>query len=239
MLSEVGSEPVVQFEGIGLTYPGVTPVAALRDCNLTVKRGEYLSVVGPSGSGKSTFLNIVGLLDRPTAGRYLLDGLDTADLKDSERTALRGRRLGFVFQAFHLLPYRTALENVILSNLYQGKADRKLRRQRAQESLERVGIGHRSHALPTELSGGERQRVAIARALVSDPALLLCDEPTGNLDSVTTTSVLNLLDGLHAEGVTILTITHDPMVAERAEGKLVMADGYLAPVAESRSRRRR
>lgn len=214
-------EPVIEFRGIGLTYPGPPPVAALRACDLTVGRGEFVAVVGPSGSGKSTFLNIVGLLDAPTGGTYLLDGIDTGALRDADRTALRGLRIGFVFQSFHLLPQRSALENVTLALVYDG-TPRRERRARARHALEQVGLGHRIDALPTRLSGGERQRVAIARALVTRPSLLLCDEPTGNLDTANADSVLALLERLHADGMTVLVITHDPLVAARADRKSVV-----------------
>jgi putative ABC transport system ATP-binding protein len=185
-----------------------------------------VTVVGPSGSGKSTFLNIVGLLDAPTSGTYLLDSIDTGRLKDSTRTALRGQRIGFVFQSFHLLPHRSALENVLLAMVYN-RTPHADRRSRARETLERVGLGHRADAVPTTLSGGERQRVAIARAVVGQPSLLLCDEPTGNLDTATAESVLSLLDQLNAEGMTVLVITHDQQVAARGQRTIAIRDGVL------------
>ncbi|WP_323183839.1 ABC transporter ATP-binding protein [Streptomyces canus] len=209
-----------------LTYPGPPPVAALRPCDLTVHRGDFVTVVGPSGSGKSTFLNIVGLLDAPTGGRCLLDGIDTGRLDDPTRSALRGQRIGFVFQAFHLLPHRTALENVQLALVYR-RVPRRMRADRARDALQRVGLGHRIHAFPTTLSGGERQRVAIARALVGRPSLLLCDEPTGNLDTATAAQVLDLLEELNAGGVTVVVITHDPEVARRGTRSLRIRDGVL------------
>ncbi|MGW0799190.1 ABC transporter ATP-binding protein [Streptomyces sp. NPDC002692] len=218
--------PVIEFSGVGLTYPGPPPVPALQPCDLTIRRGEYVTVVGPSGSGKSTFLNIAGLLDAPTRGRYLLDGIDTGQLADADRTALRGRRIGFVFQSFHLLPHRSATENVLLAMVYNTR-DRGGRAERAREALARVGLGHRADALPTRLSGGERQRVAIARALVARPSLLLCDEPTGNLDTATAGSVLALLDELHRDGMTLVVITHDPGVAARGERTVAIRDGVL------------
>ncbi|PZT77969.1 MULTISPECIES: ABC transporter ATP-binding protein [unclassified Streptomyces] len=220
------AHPVIEFRRAGLTYPGPPPVPALEPCDLRIERGEFVTVVGPSGSGKSTFLNIAGLLDVPTSGAYLLDGIDTGALKDGDRTALRGRRIGFVFQSFHLLPHRSALENVTLAMLYNGFR-RRDRTGLAREALERVGLGHRVGALPTRLSGGERQRVAIARALVARPSLLLCDEPTGNLDSVNAETVLTLLDELHAGGMTVLVITHDPDVAARGNRTLTIRDGRL------------
>ncbi|MFJ4779859.1 ABC transporter ATP-binding protein [Streptomyces sp. NPDC088762] len=218
--------PVMEFRGVALTYPGPPPVEALKPCELTVMRGEFVTIVGPSGSGKSTFLNVAGLLDSPTSGRYLLDGIDTAGLPDRDRTALRGRRIGFVFQSFHLLPHRSALENVALALLYTS-VPRAERLARARAALEQVGLGHRETAVPGRLSGGERQRVAIARALVGRPSLLLCDEPTGNLDSANAASVLALLDELHAAGMTVMVITHDPGVAARGRRTLTVHDGRL------------
>ncbi|MFE6836835.1 ABC transporter ATP-binding protein [Streptomyces sp. NPDC057705] len=219
----------MEFRQVGLTYPGPPPVPAFRPCDLTVRRGDFVTVVGPSGSGKSTFLNIAGLLDAPTHGTYLLDGIDTGALKDADRTALRGRRIGFVFQSFHLLPHRSALENVLLAMVYNG-VPRHERARRARAALVRVGLGHRIDALPTRLSGGERQRVAIARALVARPSLLLCDEPTGNLDTKNAETVLALLDELHTEGMTVVVITHDPVVAARAARRVTIRDGVLREV---------
>ncbi|MFF1795858.1 ABC transporter ATP-binding protein [Kitasatospora sp. NPDC058263] len=227
------SAPLVEFRRVGLTYPGPPPVTALAPCDLAVDPGDYVTVTGPSGSGKSTFLNIAGLLDAPTTGRYLLDGVDTGPLGDGDRTALRGRRIGFVFQSFHLLPHRSAAENVALALLYTAARGRRAaaeRRERVREALVRVGLGHRADALPSRLSGGERQRVAIARALVGRPALLLCDEPTGNLDTATALSVLTLLDDLHAQGLTLLLITHDPQVAARGRRTVAIRDGVLREV---------
>ncbi|MFD0262135.1 ABC transporter ATP-binding protein [Kitasatospora indigofera] len=225
-LPDVG-RPVIELAGITRTYPGPPPVHALRPTDLTIGAGQYCAVVGPSGSGKSTLLNLLGLLDRPTLGTYLLDGVDTARLSEKHRTALRGRRIGFVFQSFHLLPYRTATENVALAHLYDAMP-RGRRQEEARSALARVGLEHRLDALPTTLSGGERQRVAIARALVHRPSLLLCDEPTGNLDSATAAQVLGLFDVLHAEGMTLLVITHDANTAGRAQRTLTIRDGVLS-----------
>lgn len=219
--------PVIEFRQVGLTYPGPPPVEAFRPGDLAVHRGEFITVVGPSGSGKSTFLNIAGLLDTPTTGSFLFDGIDTGRLRDTERTALRGRRIGFVFQAFHLLSHRSARENVELAMVYGG-APRRERPRRAREALVRVGLGHRTDALPTRMSGGERQRVAIARALVARPSLLLCDEPTGNLDTGNAEAVLRLLEALNAEGITIVLITHDPAVAARGRRTVTIRDGVLS-----------
>ncbi|MEX0170867.1 ABC transporter ATP-binding protein [Streptomyces sp. LMG1-1-1.1] len=227
MTESPSGPPVIEFRQVGLTYPGPPPVEAFRPSDLTVDRGEFITVVGPSGSGKSTFLNIAGLLDTPTAGSFLLDGIDTGRLKDTERTTLRGRRIGFVFQAFHLMPHRSARENVELAMVYGG-APRRERPLRAREALDRVGLGHRTDALPTRMSGGERQRVAIARALVARPSLLLCDEPTGNLDTGNADAVLGLLEALNAEGITIVLITHDPAVAARGRRTVTIRDGILS-----------
>ncbi|MFF1833631.1 ABC transporter ATP-binding protein [Streptomyces sp. NPDC058231] len=224
--------PVIRLSGLGRTFPGTVEVHALRPVELEVERGEFLAVVGPSGSGKSTFLNLLGLLDRPTSGTYELGGIDVAGLGERQRTAVRGHRIGFVFQSFQLLPYRTATENVELAQLYVGR-DAASRRDRAVEALGRVGLDHRLDALPPTLSGGERQRVAIARALVNRPQLLLCDEPTGNLDSHTSEIIMELFDELHRSGQTIVIITHDPTVAARAQRTLVMRDGVLGTGAEA------
>jgi putative ABC transport system ATP-binding protein len=221
--------PVVELCELSRTYPGVTPVAALKPTTLQVHRGDSVAITGRSGSGKSTLLQVLGLLDRPTGGRYLLDGVDTAGLSDRARTRLRGSRIGFVFQSFHLLAHRSAMENVMLALLYHGTARRE-RRRRAAEALDRVGLGHRAHALPTTMSGGERQRVAVARALVIRPAVLLADEPTGNLDSNTADDVLALFAELHRDGQTIIVVTHDPAVAARADRQVRISDGTVTEV---------
>ncbi|MFD7342296.1 ABC transporter ATP-binding protein [Streptomyces violascens] len=220
------THPVIEFRRLGLSYPGPPAVHALQPCDLLIGRGEFVTVVGPSGSGKSTLLNIAGLLDAPTQGAFLLDGINTAVIGEAQRAALRSERIGFVFQAFHLLPHRSAQENVELAMLYQ-RVPRRQRRTRAATVLHRVGLAHRVQALPTQLSGGERQRVAIARALVGEPSLLLCDEPTGNLDSTTAASILDLLDQLHQDGMTIVVITHDPQVASRGQRTISIRDGVL------------
>ena len=194
-----------------------------------------MAVVGASGSGKSTLLNVLGILDRPTSGEYLLDGVEVGCLSDGERAALRGRRIGFVFQSFHLLSYRTTVENVMLAEVYL-RAPRSGRRERAIEMLERVGMGHRLTFVPTHLSGGEQQRVAIARSLMGNPSLLLCDEPTGNLDSRTTDEILGLFEGLVADGITLIIITHDEYVAAHAGRRLRMVDGQLSELAAGSSR---
>lgn len=221
-----GQAPVIELDACGRTFAGPPPVEALKPTDLALHRGQYLSIVGPSGSGKSTLLHLLGLLDTPTAGVYRLDGIDTGALSDAQRTGLRGSRIGFVFQAFHLLPHRTVLENVVLSQVYND-APRGERAERARVELERVGLGHRIDFTPTTLSGGERQRVAIARALVSRPSLLLADEPTGNLDSKSSDAILELFDDLHSAGLTLAVITHDLDVSARAERRVRIVDGRL------------
>ncbi|GJF29000.1 GTPase [Kitasatospora sp. NE20-6] len=221
---------VVRLDGIGRTFAGPPPVTALHPCDLVVRQGEYVAVTGPSGSGKSTLLHLLGLLDTPSCGRYLLDGIDTGGLSDRDRSTLRGSRIGFVFQSFHLLPHRTAEENVLLAQVYN-RTPWPDRGPAARAALRRVGLGHRLDALPTTLSGGERQRVAVARALVNRPSLLLCDEPTGNLDSAAAAVVLELLTGLHDDGRTLVVITHDPAVAVRAGRVVHIGDGRLAEPA--------
>jgi ABC-type lipoprotein export system ATPase subunit len=218
--------PVVELRQISRTYGSDPPVHALRGVDLTVERGDAIAIVGPSGSGKSTLLNIVGCLDRPTSGTYLIDGHDTATLGEGELAALRGRLIGFVFQTFNLLAHRTVLENVMLAEVYLGRS-REGRRQRAMAALERVGIEQRADFPPKKLSGGQQQRVAIARALMGSPSLLLCDEPTGNLDSVNSASVLGLFEDLVAEGMTMLLITHEESVAKRMPRRTSITDGRL------------
>jgi ABC-type lipoprotein export system ATPase subunit len=198
----------------------------LKGIDFHVDNGEVVCVVGPSGSGKSTLLNIIGCLDRPTHGAYLIEGTDTATLGEGELAALRGRRIGFVFQTFNLLAHRTVLENVMLAEVYVGR-EREGRRERATAALQRVGIEERADFLPGKLSGGQQQRVAIARALVGSPSLLLCDEPTGNLDSVNGATVLALFEDLVREGMTMLLITHDESVAERMPRRTSITDGRL------------
>jgi ABC-type lipoprotein export system ATPase subunit len=224
-----GAHPVVELRDVTRTYGSDPPVQALRGVDLSIHPGDWLAIVGPSGSGKSTLLNVLGCLDRPTAGTYLIDGIDAGVLSEDERAALRARSIGFVFQTFHLLGHRTALENVMLADIYAA-GDRGDREARAQASLEKVGIGHRRDFLPTKMSGGEQQRVAIARALLGSPRLLLCDEPTGNLDTANTESVLALFDQLAGEGLTFVVITHDEEVAAHARRMVRIVDGQLTEV---------
>jgi ABC-type lipoprotein export system ATPase subunit len=219
--------PVLELREVSRTFGSDPPVRALREVDLLVYPGDWVAIVGPSGSGKSTLLNILGCLDRPSAGTYLIDGIDVAGLSENERTATRARSVGFVFQAFHLLGHRTALENVMLAEMYAG-AERAGRRERALAALERVGMAHRRDFLPTRLSGGEQQRVAIARALIGSPRLLLCDEPTGNLDSVSTESLMLLFDALARQGLTLVVVTHDEGVAAHAQRVVRMVDGEVA-----------
>ncbi len=220
--------PVIELTGIDLTYQsGEVEVKALRDVHLCVRDGDYLSVVGPSGSGKSSLLNILGLLDRPSGGQYRFEGRDVSDLSEGDRTALRGQRIGFVFQEFHLLPNRTVLENVMVAMLYN-RWPRARREQLARDSLTRVGLSHRMDFRPGKLSGGERQRVAIARATVTHPALLLCDEPTGNLDSATSEAILGLFEELRDDGLTLIVVTHDEQVSAHARRSVSMRDGNLS-----------
>ncbi|WP_311137078.1 ABC transporter ATP-binding protein [Streptomyces sp. I6] len=200
---------------------------ALRPTDLVVRRGDYITVTGPSGSGKSTLLNLVGLLDRPDTGTCHVLGRDTAGLPEAERGALRAELFGFVFQAFHLVPGRSALENVELGMLY-GPLPPARRRALAREAIERVRLAHRADADPRTLSGGERQRVALARAVAGAPVLLLCDEPTGNLDGANTRNILELLRRLHGTGMTLVVVTHDPDVARQGTRRLRVDDGTVA-----------
>jgi len=222
---------VLRLEGVTKEYgEGEARLLVLKGIDLEVRRGEFLAIMGPSGSGKSTLLNILGCLDRPTAGSYLFESEDVAGLSDNRLSDIRNRRIGFIFQSFNLIPQLTVLENVGVPLLY-GAAPGVAADDRCRELLDAVGLGHRLGHRPPQLSGGERQRVAIARALANDPVLLLADEPTGNLDSRTGKEVLRLMDELHAEGRTIILITHDAEVAERAERRIHIHDGQIAEAA--------
>lgn len=218
---------IVELRDVTRSFPGPPEVQALKAANLVVERGDYISIVGPSGSGKSTMLNLLGLLDRPSVGEYRLAGRLTSDLSDDERAAVRARFIGFVFQAFHLMPRRSVLDNVLMPMLYSG-IPRREREQRAREALDRVRLSHRVDFLPNSLSGGERQRVAVARAVVSGPSLLLADEPTGNLDQRTSGEVMSLFEELNADGLTLIVITHDDAVARRAGRSIRISDGRLS-----------
>ena len=217
---------VLELTDVVKEYPGSPPVRALDGVSLSIDAGELVALVGPSGSGKSTLLNVVGALDQPTSGTVRVDGRDVGVLSDAALSAVRGRSIGFVFQHFHLLEGQTALDNVATGLLYRGIPAGE-RRERAAAALDRVGLGHRTEHRPRALSGGERQRVAIARAIVGEPAIVLADEPTGNLDTRTGAEVLDRLEQLHDEGATIVVITHDPGIAGRLPRCVSIRDGRV------------
>jgi len=212
----------IVLETVGLTkrYGSVTP---LDNVNMQVREGEWVSIMGPSGSGKTTMLNLLSLLDTPSEGRYILDGVDTSTVNERERAVVRREKIGLVFQQFHLVPYLTALENVMLSQYYHGMIDR----GDAVEVLERVGLAHRIGHLPSQLSGGEQQRVCIARALINQPAIILADEPTGNLDEANEEIILDFFKELHAEGRTIILVTHNPELAEFSDRTVRLQHGKV------------
>jgi putative ABC transport system ATP-binding protein len=233
-----GTATAVELREVRKTYEmGGEALHALDGVSLAIPRGAYTAVMGPSGSGKSTLMNVIGCLDTPTDGVVEIDGTDVTLLSDYDRTSLRGDDIGFVFQTFNLMPQQTALENVALPMTFQG-VGRSERRERARELLTRVGLGDRTGHRPNELSGGQRQRVAIARALANDPAIILADEPTGNLDSKTEADILELFEELNDAGNTLLMVTHERSVAEHAERIVHLFDGEVEEIEEIADRRR-
>jgi putative ABC transport system ATP-binding protein len=222
------SDAVIRVTGLQRSYVmGTETVHALRGVDVEIRRNEYVAIMGPSGSGKSTLMNLLGCLDTPSAGEYWLNGQEVSRMSDDALARVRNKEIGFVFQTFNLLPRATALQNVELPLVYAGVPTAE-RRRKAAAALERVGLGARMDHRPNELSGGQRQRVAIARGLVNDPALLLADEPTGNLDSTTTEEILGVFKSLHQQGQTIIIVTHEPDVAQHAERTVVIRDGKIA-----------
>jgi len=227
------AEVVAALEGVRRVYQmGSTEVQALAGIDVEFRQGEYWSIMGSSGSGKSTLLNLLGCIDRPTSGRYIVNGRDTDELNDDELSTLRGREIGFIFQSFNLLPQLNVLENILVPVFYQDDP-RPDAEERAVMLAARMGLGDRTDHRPLELSGGQQQRVAIARALINDPPILLADEATGNLDTQTTVEILSLFDELHDEGKTILLVTHEEEVGERAERVMHLRDGLIERITEN------
>ncbi len=232
-----GNEVVIETRGLSKEYQmGSETIHALRGIDLRIQRNEYVAVMGPSGSGKSTLMNLIGCLDTPTAGEYVLNGQAVQDLEDDELARIRNREIGFVFQTFNLLPRASALHNVELPLIYAG-IPAKERAERARTALERTGLGDRIEHRPNELSGGQRQRVAIARALVNEPSILLADEPTGNLDSVTSADIMDVFEGLHRGGQTIIMVTHELDMSEHAERTITLRDGMIESYDAHREQR--
>ena len=219
-------KPIVVLENITKSYRiGKVVYEVLKGINLEVYPGEFVAIMGPSGGGKSTLLNIIGLLDRPTSGKYLLEGIEVSSLSKKELARLRNQKIGFIFQAFHLIPWATAMENVLMPLLYRKEGIKKEDIKRAENLLKRLGLEDRLDARPAELSGGQQQRVAIARALINNPSLLLADEPTGNLDTKSSEEVLKIFEELNQTGLTIIMVTHDPEVAQKAQRIKTIRDG--------------
>jgi len=222
------SDAIIRTERLVKNYElGAETVRALRGVDLEIQRNEYVAIMGPSGSGKSTFMNLIGCLDTPTSGEYWLNGTPVANRTDDELARIRNKEIGFVFQTFNLLPRATSLHNVELPLIYAGVPARE-RRERAAQTLEKVGLGDRMTHTPAQLSGGQRQRVAIARALVNDPAIILADEPTGNLDSTTSEDIMRVFEKLHADGQTIIVVTHEHDIAEHAHRVVTLRDGVIS-----------
>ncbi len=222
--------PLIQVRGLTRTFPGtdgMAGVTALAGADLEIAPREYVAIAGRSGSGKSTLLGLLGLLDMPSSGHYWFNGLDTVGMAERARVHLRATQIGFIFQGFHLIPHRSVRENVELGLIYGQRTTAAERRQAAEGALASVQLSHRLHVFPSTLSGGEQQRVAIARSIVSSPMLLLCDEPTGNLDSSTASSVLDVIDELNTQGLTVVTVTHDADTRARAQRTVELADGHV------------
>ncbi|MDP3469909.1 MAG: ABC transporter ATP-binding protein [Daejeonella sp.] len=238
----MAKDPLITLLDIGRKYViGAETIHALKSVSLTIEKGEFVALMGPSGSGKSTLMNILGCLDTPTKGTYILNGNQVSEMSDSELAEIRNKEIGFVFQTFNLLPRSSSLENVALPLVYAG-VGRAQREDRAQKTLESVGLGNRVHHKPNELSGGQRQRVAVARALVNNPSIILADEPTGNLDTKTSVEIMGLLEEIHSKGNTIILVTHEEDIAQHAHRIVRMRDGliendYLNPNVKSVSPR--